>query len=100
MYISDLHTVLRIRDVYPVSRISDPGSKNSNKRGVKICLSFRPNSGYNEVGGGAGEGMTRERHGRGQGGGEAGEGGKHGRHGVQYTQTPRKNCKNIKIISL
>jgi hypothetical protein len=24
--------VLRIRDVYPGSRISDPGSKNSNKR--------------------------------------------------------------------
>jgi hypothetical protein len=26
------NTVLRIRDVYPGSRISDPGSKNSNKR--------------------------------------------------------------------
>jgi hypothetical protein len=26
------NTVLRIRDVYPGSRISDPGSKNGNKR--------------------------------------------------------------------
>jgi hypothetical protein len=44
-------SVLRIRDVYPESRISNPGSKNSKKEGVKknCCLTFFCSNKYHNI---------------------------------------------------